>query len=95
MISLPSTTRVFKERRDLVVSMLNQASGLTCSRPVGAFYVYPSCAGAIGKRTPQGQTIDDDEAFVSYLLEAEGVACVHGAGVRPVAAFPDLLRHLD
>ena len=77
--------RAFKERRDLVVSMLNQASGLTCSRPVGAFYVYPSCAGTIGKRTPQGQTIDDDGAFVTYLLEAEGVACVHGAafGLSP------------
>ena len=77
--------KAFKARRDLVVSMLNQASGLTCTRPVGAFYVYPSCAGTIGKRTPQGRTIDDDEAFVTYLLEGEGVACVHGAafGLSP------------
>ncbi len=69
---------VFKDRRDLVVSMLNQAKGLRCSTPVGAFYVYPSCAGVIGKRTPGGKTITSDEDFAAYLLEAEGVACVHG-----------------
>jgi aspartate aminotransferase len=76
---------LFRERRDLVVSMLNQATGLTCLRPVGAFYVYPSCAGVIGKKTPSGQVITDDEAFVTYLLEDEGVAAVHGAafGLSP------------
>ena len=76
---------MFVERRDLVVSMLNQASGLECPKPEGAFYVYPSCTGAIGKRTPAGATIETDEDFVTYLLEAEGVAAVHGAafGLSP------------
>ena len=70
--------KVFKERRDLVVAMLNQATGLTCATPEGAFYVYPSCAGTIGRQTPGGKTIETDEDFVTYLLEAEGVAAVHG-----------------
>jgi aspartate aminotransferase len=70
--------KVFKERRDLVVSMLNQASGLTCATPEGAFYVYPSCAGLMGKKTPEGKVIGTDEDFVTYLLESEGVAAVHG-----------------
>ncbi|UCH74680.1 MAG: pyridoxal phosphate-dependent aminotransferase [Rhodospirillales bacterium] len=69
---------VFKERRDLVVGMLNQATGLSCATPEGAFYVYPSCAGTIGRQTPDGKTIATDEDFVTYLLEAEGVAAVHG-----------------
>lgn len=75
----------FKARRDLVVSMLNQASGISCPRPEGAFYVYPSCAGCIGKVTPDGKVITNDEDFVTYLLESEGVACVHGAafGLSP------------
>jgi aspartate aminotransferase len=71
--------RVFKERRDLVVSMLNQAKGLSCPTPEGAFYVYPSCAGAIGRKAPSGRVIANDEDFVAQLLEAEGVAAVHGA----------------
>ena len=77
--------RVFRERRDLVVSMLNQAAGLACRTPEGAFYVYPSCAGVIGGRTPEGQVIGDDTAFVTYLLESEGVAVVQGAafGLSP------------
>jgi aspartate aminotransferase len=70
--------KVFRERRDLVVSMLNQAAGLTCATPEGAFYVYPSCAGTIGRQTPDGKTIATDEDFVTYLLEVEGVAAVHG-----------------
>jgi len=70
--------KVFKERRDLVVAMLNQATGLSCATPEGAFYVYPSCAGAIGRETPRGKTIETDEDFVTYLLESEGVAAVHG-----------------
>jgi aspartate aminotransferase len=70
---------VFRERRDLVVSMLNQASGLSCPKPQGAFYVYPSCAGLIGKSSPDGATIGTSEDFASYLLESEGVAVVHGA----------------
>lgn len=70
---------VFEKRRDLVVSMLNQASGIKCPTPEGAFYVYPSCAGTIGKTTPSGKVIKTDEDFVSELLESEGVAVVHGS----------------
>jgi len=69
----------FERRRDLVVSMLNQARGLSCPTPEGAFYVYPSCAGALGRTTASGKTIETDEDFVSELLEAEGVAVVHGS----------------
>jgi aspartate aminotransferase len=70
---------VFKERRDLAVSMLNQAKGLECLRPEGAFYVYPCCKGLIGKMTPSGTVITNDEVFVNELLACEGVAAVHGA----------------
>ena len=75
----------FQERRDLVVAMLNQAKGLSCPKPEGAFYVYPSCAGTIGKTTKGGKKISDDEAFATALLEEEGVAVVHGAafGLSP------------
>ena len=69
---------VFKARRDLVVSMLNQANGLDCLTPDGAFYVYPSVAGCMGKSTPEGQQINTDLEFSTALLEAEGVAVVHG-----------------
>ncbi|MGU3546373.1 pyridoxal phosphate-dependent aminotransferase [Methylobacterium sp. NMS14P] len=69
----------FQGRRDLVVSMLNQTNGLTCPTPEGAFYVYPSCAALIGKRTEAGKTIETDEDFVMELLQAEGVAAVHGS----------------
>jgi aspartate aminotransferase len=81
--------RSFKERRDLVVDSLNRVPGLHCPRPEGAFYVYPSCAGVIGKRTPAGETIESDEDFVKYLLAAEGVAVVHGAafGLSPHFRF--------
>ncbi len=68
----------FKARRDLVVDALNTCEGLQCHRPEGAFYVYPSCAGAIGKKTPDGKTIESDGDFVTYLLDAEGVAAVQG-----------------
>jgi len=68
----------FKSRRDMVVKMLNDADGITCIKPEGAFYVYPSCAGVIGKTTPEGKKIESDEDFVTYLLESEGVACVQG-----------------
>lgn len=76
---------VFKERRDLVVSMLNQATGITCRKPTGAFYVYPSIAGLIGKKTPDGKVIETDDDFVTYLLETEGVAVVQGSafGLSP------------
>ncbi len=75
----------FRERRDIVVAMLNQVPGLSCDKPDGAFYVYPSCAGAIGKKTPQGKKIASDDDFVTYLLEAEGVAAVQGSafGLSP------------
>ena len=69
---------VFKKRRDLVVDRLNQVDGITCHRPEGAFYVYPSCAGAIGKTAPDGTAIKTDTDFATYLLEAEGVAVVPG-----------------
>jgi len=75
---IPGFRKVFQERRDLVVSMLNQAQGLVCPMPEGAFYVYPSCLGAIGRTAPSGRPIGDDEGFVTELLEAEGVAVVHG-----------------
>src|SRR6201997_1409063 len=75
---IPVHNRSFEERRDLVVDLLNRVPGLFCPRPEGAFYVYPSCAGVIGKRTPAGQTINSDEDFVRYLLEETGVAVVHG-----------------
>ena len=75
---IKSNNAAFKERRDLVVKMLNEAEGLDCAVPQGAFYVYPSCAGVIGKTTPDGKVIDSDEDFVTYLLESEGVAAVHG-----------------
>ena len=65
--------------------MLNQAKGITCPTPEGAFYVYPSCAGTIGKQTPDGRKIETDEDFVTALLETEGVAVVHGSafGLAP------------
>nr|USU33372.1 pyridoxal phosphate-dependent aminotransferase [Methylobacterium sp. OTU13CASTA1] len=69
----------FQARRDLVVSMLNQTQGLKCPTPEGAFYVYPSCAEAIGRRAPSGKVIETDEDFVVELLQAEGVAAVHGS----------------
>jgi aspartate aminotransferase len=75
---IPRNNAKFKERRDLVVDALNRVPGLFCPRPEGAFYVYPSCAGLIGKKTPDGKTISNDEDFVRYLLEREGIAVVHG-----------------
>ena len=82
---LADWVETFKERRDLVVSMLNQTTGISCRTPEGAFYAYPSCAGASGKTTPNGMKIKDDTDFVSYLLDAEGVAVVQGAafGLSP------------
>ncbi len=76
---IPVRRKAFEERRDLVVSMLGQAQHLQCPKPEGAFYVYPSCAGAIGRKTPSGKTIATDEDFVTELLESEGVAVVHGS----------------
>ena len=75
---LKERARAFQSRRDLVVSMLNQADGITCPKPEGAFYVYPSVAGTIGKTTPNGRRIDTDEDFVGYLLDDAKVAAVQG-----------------
>jgi aspartate aminotransferase len=79
--------RIFKERRDLVVSMLNQAQGISCHKPEGAFYVYPSCAGTIGKTAPSGKRLERDDDFVTELLEAEGVAVVQGSAFGAGPAF--------
>ena len=68
----------FKKRRDMVVEKLNKIQGLSCAVPSGAFYIYPSCVGVIGKQTPKGNTINSDEDFMNYLLDSEGVAGVHG-----------------
>ena len=76
---LAERNAAFKDRRDMVVSMLNDADGLSCSTPQGAFYVFPSCAGAIGKRTPTGDVIATDEDFAAALLQDEAVAVVFGA----------------
>jgi len=76
---IPRARAAFEERRDLVVSMLGQAKYLKCHKPEGAFYVYPSCAEAIGKTAPSGKLLATDEDFVGELLEAEGVATVHGS----------------
>ncbi len=82
---IPGFQKLFEERRDLVVSMLNQASGIECPKPEGAFYVYPSIKKLIGKKTRAGKVIASDEDFASELLDAEGVAVVHGAafGLSP------------
>lgn len=82
---IPERAEAFKARRDLVVSMLNQAKGLKCPTPEGAFYVYPSCEGCIGKTTPEGKVIESDEDFAMALIEAEGISVVHGAafGLSP------------
>ena len=84
---IPKNVAVIKQRRDLIVSMLNQAKGLRCPRPEGAFYVYPSCAGAIGKTTPGGKPIANDTDFVNYLLEAEGLSVVQGSAFGMGPAF--------
>ncbi len=82
---IPERNAVFKSRRDLVVSMLNQAPGLSCPVPEGAFYVYPGAQGLIGKTTPQGAVLETDEQIATYLLETEGVAVVFGSafGLSP------------
>jgi aspartate aminotransferase len=79
---------VYQRRRDLVVGMLNEAAGIHCPTPEGAFYVFPSLAGCIGKTSKGGTPITDDEAFVTALLEEEGVAAVHGSAFM----FPGHMR---
>ncbi|WEK49949.1 MAG: pyridoxal phosphate-dependent aminotransferase [Candidatus Kaistia colombiensis] len=82
---IPENAEIFKKRRDLVVSMLNQANGIVCPNPEGAFYVFPSCAGTLGKTTAGGKLLSTDEDFVTALLEEEGVAVVQGSafGLAP------------
>ena len=82
---IPKNKKLFQDRRDLVVSMLNQAQGIKCPTPEGAFYVYPSIAGLIGKKAPSGKVIDSDETFALELLQSECVALVHGGafGLSP------------
>ncbi|HWA70617.1 MAG TPA: pyridoxal phosphate-dependent aminotransferase [Rhizomicrobium sp.] len=82
---IPKFQKILEERRDLVVSMLNQTNGIECPKPEGAFYVYPSIRKLIGKKTPKGKVIDSDAAFATALLEDTGVAVVHGAafGLSP------------
>jgi aspartate aminotransferase len=75
---LPERNAVYRERRDLVVDQLNRAPGLRCHRPEGAFYVYPSCAGVIGRRSAAGRHLATSADFAAALLEEEGVAVVHG-----------------
>lgn len=75
---LKERAAVFQQRRDMVVEMLSEIDGLVCPKPEGAFYVYPSIAGLIGKTTPDGKVIETDLDFCTYILEAEGVAAVHG-----------------
>lgn len=76
---------LFRERRDLVVDALNAVPGLSARRPEGAFYVYASCAGVLGRRTPNGEVIDSDTAFTRYLMDEGGVAVVPGSafGLAP------------
>ena len=76
---LPVFRKAFEDRRDLVVSMLNQAKYIKCPTPEGAFYVYPDCSAAIGKKTQKGKVITTDEDFITELLDQEGVAVVHGS----------------
>ncbi|WP_018183647.1 pyridoxal phosphate-dependent aminotransferase [Kaistia granuli] len=82
---IPKNAELFKKRRDLVVSMLNQANGIVCPNPEGAFYVFPSCAGTLGKTTAGGKLLETDVDFVTALLEEEGVAVVQGSafGLAP------------
>jgi aspartate aminotransferase len=96
---LKDNAELFERRRDLVVSMLNQATGMTCPRPEGAFYVYPEFSALIGKATPGGKTIVTDEDFVTYLLDDAKVAAVQGEafGLSPAmrisyATSDELLR---
>jgi aspartate aminotransferase len=76
---IPVFRKAFERRRDLVVSMLNQTRGLVCPKPEGAFYVYPDCSALIGKKLPNGKTIETDEDLVMGLLEDQAVAAVHGS----------------
>ena len=87
--------KAFEERRDLVLSMLNQTKGLVCPKPEGAFYVYPSCAATIGKKAPSGKTIETDEDFVVGAAGDRGRRRGARLGIRARPEFPHQLRHLE
>jgi aspartate aminotransferase len=82
---LAAQLKTFKERRDMVADMLNDVPGISCPIPEGAFYVYPVCAGLIGRVTPGGKKLANDDDVVEYFLESEGVAAVPGSafGLSP------------
>jgi len=84
---LKERATAFQKRRDLVVSMLNQAKGINCPRPEGAFYVYPDVSGLIGRKTPAGKTIANDADLIDYFLDDHRVAAVHGAAFGLEPAF--------
>jgi len=84
---LDDRNAAFKKRRDMVVAMLNDAPGLSCPTPDGAFYVYPDASGCMGKKTPDGGLIDSDEALIDYFLDTAKVAAVHGGAFGLSPAF--------
>jgi len=84
---LDDRNAAFRKRRDMVVAMLNDAPGLNCPVPDGAFYVYPDASGCIGKKTPEGKLIDSDEALIDYFLDSAKVAAVHGGAFGLSPAF--------
>ncbi len=91
--------KAFQERRDRVVDMLNEVSGLSCWKPQGAFYVYPNCAGLIGRKSPEGKIMKTDRDVVLYLMEYGGVAAVHGEayGLSPYfrLSFAESMENLE
>ena len=84
---LTERLKAFEERRNLVVDGLNICKGIVCPKPEGAFYVFPSCAGVIGKKTTSGKVIETDLDFVTALLEQEGVAVVQGSAFGTAPNF--------
>jgi aspartate aminotransferase len=86
--SIAAMVKIYQERRDLVVTMLNAAPGISCHKPEGAFYVYPAIHGCLGKKSRSGITIASDEDFATALLDEEGVAAVHGAAFM----YPGYIR---
>lgn len=84
---IPERKAIFQNRRDKIVALLNEIPGITCHLPEGAFYVFPSCAGVLGKKTPQGSIINTDEDFVMYLLDSEKLAAVHGSAYGSTPFF--------
>ena len=92
-------TKAFQHRRDRVLEMLNDVSGLSCRKPEGAFYVYPNCKGLIGRKSPNGKVMKDDRDVVMYLMEQGGVAAVHGEayGLSPHfrLSFADSMENLE